>query len=163
MQTKSSFRVVKWSLLAAVVASLASACVVTSGDGDIDDNFGEGGDGGTNSNTAGTKSAGSSNGGSSNGGTKSDAGETGSDGGTPGMGMAGSGNPGTFVPGECQVDEPLNSNGTLALCDEAAGDDDCTKCLKDKVCPEYMACFGTDPATAPARDATLELLAKELF
>ena len=51
MQTKSSYRVLKWAMVAGVVASFVTACVVK--EGEIDDE-GEGGE--TSTPTAGTKS-----------------------------------------------------------------------------------------------------------
>jgi hypothetical protein len=148
MQTKTSYGVVKWMLVAGMACSLASACVVSSGDGDDDDTpFDDGGDGGTNATTAGKSSGG---GGSSSGGTagsKSDGGTPGStdDGGEPATG--GGGTPSTFVPGECQVDEAITPT-VEPMCVEASGDDDCMKCIKLQACEEYQVCFGEEPATA---------------
>lgn len=148
MQTKTSYGVVKWMFLAGMTCSLASACIVSSGDGDDDDTpFDDGGDGGTT--PSGGKS-GSGGGGSSSGGTagsKSDGGMPNTiDGGEPGAG--GGGMPSsTFVPGECQVNEPLTPTLEPA-CVEAAGDDACMKCIKLEACEEYQVCFGEEPTTA---------------
>lgn len=146
MQTKTSYRVVKWMLLAGMACSMATACVVSSGDGDDDDtNFDDGGDGGTNT-TAGKTSTGGGGSGGSSGGSKADGGMPAmTDGGEPNMSTGGM--PSTFVPGECQVDEPLQPT-LLPVCDEAAGDSACTKCLKLQACDEFKTCFGEEPSTA---------------
>lgn len=146
MQKKTSYGVVKWMFLAGVACSLASACVVSSGDGDDDDTpFDDGGDGGTNNTTAGKSSTGG--GGSGNtAGSKTDGGTPSSeDGGEPATG--GGGMPSSFVPGACQVDEPLTPTVEPA-CVEASGDDACIKCIKLQACEEYQVCFGEEPSTA---------------
>ena len=145
MQTKSSYRVLKWAFLSGMAMSLATACVVSSGDGDDDGtDLTDGGDGGTNT-TAGKSSGG---GGSSSGGTTAGSKATGGssdDGGEPAMPSGGT--PSTFVPGECQTDEPLQPT-MLPVCDEAAGDTACLKCLKLQACDEFKTCFGEEPSTA---------------
>lgn len=146
MQTKSSYRVVKWMFLAGMACSLATACVVSSGDGiDDDTDFDDGGDGGTNS-TAGKTSTGGG-GSSSTGGSKSDGGTpSADDGGEPATG--GGGMPGsTFVPGVCQLDEPITPT-VEPMCVEASDDDACIKCVKLQACEEYQVCFGEEPSTA---------------
>jgi hypothetical protein len=144
MQTKSSYSVLKWAFLAGLSACLASACVVSSGDGNDDDtDITEGGDGGTNNNTAGKSTGG---GGSSSAGTNSSSGAPTTDGGEPATGTGGM--PSTFVPGECQVDVDPITPTEEANCDAADGDSACIACVKLQACSEYGTCFGTGPATA---------------
>jgi hypothetical protein len=150
MQTKISYGVVKWMFLAGMTCSLASACIVSSGDGIDDDTpFDDGGDGGTT--PSGGKSGSGGGGKSGSGGTagsKSDGGMPNTvDGGEPGAG--GGGMPSsTFVPGECQTtNDPLQPT-LLPVCDDAAGDNACIECLKLQACDEFKTCFGEAPATA---------------
>ena len=75
MQTKSSYRVLKWTLLLGGLASLVSACVVTSGDGNIS---GDGGESGTTTDTAGKSSTAGTGGSSSTAGKTNSAGTGGS-------------------------------------------------------------------------------------
>jgi hypothetical protein len=152
MHMKSSYRLLKWTFLAGAALTLASACVVSSGDGNDDDtDITEGGDGGTSS-TGGKASSGSSAGGSSSGAT-SEGGMSTTDGGEPATG----GTPSTFEPGECQVDEMIQPT-VLPVCDAADGDSDCIKCVKLQACDEYKTCFGEEPATACGRGMTEDSL-----
>lgn len=145
MQTKTSYRVVKWMFLAGMACSMATACVVSSGDGDDDDTpFDDGGDGGTNT-TAGKTSTGGGGSGGSSGGSKADGGTPAADGGEPNMSTGGT--PSTFVPGACQVDEAITPT-VEPMCVEASGDDDCIKCVKLQACEEFQVCFGEEPSTA---------------
>ena len=154
MQTKSSYRVLKWTFMIGAVASLATACVVTSGDGG-DDTFGEGGEGGTTT-TAGKTST---------GGTTSTSGKTSTGGGgstsTAGT-MAAGGDGGaasSYVPGLCEVDAPTPSMLPSCTLDAKDMDPDfaCRKCLKSKACEDWQTCFGDSPTTAcgsgPTEDA----------
>jgi hypothetical protein len=144
MQTKSSYGVLKWALLAGVAASLASACVVSSGDGNDDDtDITEGGDGNTNTGGKATGGGGSK----ATGGTGTNAGAPSSDAGEPATGTGGAA-PSTFVPGECQVDVDPITPTVEANCDADAADSECIKCVKLQACSEYGTCFGTGPATA---------------
>lgn len=158
MQTKSSYRVLKWTFMVGALTTLATACVVSAGDGS-GDITGDGGEAGTSS-TAGTNST---------AGTSSTAGKGGS-GGSAGSGTSGSatamagadaGGAGgdVYVPGLCEVDSPTPSS--LPVCD--LNDDDmtdafaCRACLKTKCCDSWQTCFGDTPTTAcgsgPTADA----------
>ena len=145
MQTKSSYRVLKWTFLVSAFATLGTACVVTSGDGG-DDVFGDGGESGSStaagkSSTAGTggsATAGASTGGK--GGTGSTAAGAGGEGGEP------SG----YVPGACETDIPIPSKPR----DTALNDDDakpafaCRKCLKTQCEDAWSTCYGEAPTIA---------------
>jgi hypothetical protein len=149
MQTKSSYRVLKWTLLMGAVASLATACVVTSGDGD-DDDFGEGGEGGSTTTAGKTSTGGSTSGKTSTGGggSTSTAGTTAAG----GEGGAASG----YVPGKCEVD--LATPSMLPSCELDAKDDNpanaCRTCLKTQCCDSWKTCFGDTPTTACGSGAT---------
>ncbi len=153
MQTKSSYRALNWTLLVGVAASLATACVVTSGDGGGGGGDGFGGDGssstagktsttgGSSAGTAGTKTTGG--GGSTSGGTTA--------GGAPdGVG----GDP--YVAGLCEADSPTPT--VEPSCSPVAADNDmgreCVKCMKAKCCTEWKTCFGNTPTTACGFGAT---------
>ncbi|HKY35896.1 MAG TPA: hypothetical protein VJN18_08155 [Polyangiaceae bacterium] len=152
MQTKSSYGVLKWAFLAGVTACLASACVVSSGDGNDDDtDIIEGGDGGTSTTTGGKSTGGKSSGGAGSGGTHSSGAPT-TDGGDPGMGGA---PPSGFVPGICQGPADEAPTPTVEpTCDAVAGDSACIACVKLKACPAYQTCFGEAPHTACSVGAT---------
>jgi hypothetical protein len=145
MQTKSSYRALKWTVFMGMAAALASACVVSSGDGD-DDPFGaDGGEGGTDNSTSGTKNTAGTKAGSSGSAGK------GGTGGTAGSGTAGSTADGgmggeAYVPGACETD--LSTPSMLPSCDAKADDNDCGKCLKVKCCDSLQACYGTEPTSA---------------
>jgi len=144
MQTNSSYSVLKWAFLAGVTACLASACVVSSGDGNDDDtDITEGGDGGTSSTTGGKSTGG---GGSSSAGTNSSSGAT-SDAGEPGMGTGGT-PPGGFVPGMCMDGVDPVTSTVEPSCDPVAGEDACIACIKAQACTEFKACFGEEPTSA---------------
>jgi hypothetical protein len=148
MQTKFSYRVLKWTLLVGTAASMATACVVTtSGDG--------GGDGGDISfagetSTSGKTSTGGSTstaGKTSTGGSSSTAGTSATTAGTSagGQGGAGSG----YVPGLCEVDSPTPT--MVPSCDpDPVRDKDqpCKICLKAKACEAWQTCYGDTPTTA---------------
>lgn len=145
MQTKSSYRVLKWALVASVVASFVTACVVKEGDPD-DIDFGDGGDG--NTPTAGTKSdageattGGKATGGGGSGG-QSTAGKA--NGGDTSMG----GEPSTYVPGECQDKDPTPT--LVPSCDPKDNDEGqtCKICLKSKCCDAWQTCYGDSPTSA---------------
>ena len=147
MQKKSSYRFLKWTLLACATASLASACVVTTGDGG--DDFFDGGEGGTNS-TAGTNST---EGGSA--GTKADAsGSAGTTattggGGSETTGSAGAGGEApTEMVGLCDADAATSA--TLPSCapDDKDSADACRKCMRASCCDQWKTCFGSDPHNA---------------
>jgi hypothetical protein len=144
MQTKSSYRVLKWTLFMGVAATLASACVVSTGDGDDKDVTIEGGEGGTN-NTSGTKNTGGTKAGNDTGGTSagSSTAGTGAGGSAAGAG-GGEGNP--DYPGACESE--LVTPSMEPSCDEKATDNDCGKCLKSKCCTALQACYGTQPTSA---------------
>jgi hypothetical protein len=146
MQTKSSYSVLKWAFLAGVIASTASACVVSSGDGDDEDtDITEGGDGGTSSNTAGKSTGG---GGSSAGTTagSSSSGAPTTDGGEPAMGTGGM--PSGFVPGMCMDGVDPVTSTVEPSCDPVDGEDACIACIKAQACTEFKACFGEEPTSA---------------
>ena len=141
MQTKSSYRVLKWTMLVGTAASLATACVVTtSGDpGGIGGDFSFAGE---SSSTSGTTST---------GGTSAEAG-TAATGGTSGSSTAGTAGTtaaggATYVPGLCDADTPTSMNEPS--CNDATADgQDCLKCLKAKCCTEWQTCFGDTPTIA---------------
>ena len=145
MQTKSSYRALKWMFLVGAMATLGTACVVTSGDGGDDD--GEGGEGGSTP-TAGKNSTsgsgGSATAGTSTGGKPSTAG-TSAGGGDGGTGEGGE--PSTYVPGVCEglliPSMPLDATVTAA-------DDEfpCRKCLKVQCEEEWSTCYGEAPTSA---------------
>ena len=153
MQTKSSYRVLKWTLLVGTAASMATACVVTSGTVDSSD----GGEGGTTATTAGKAStggnatAGKATGGSSAG-TTSTAGKT-STGGNSDGGAA----PEPFEVGACQADAKTPS--VQPSCSPDAEKDKgnpCQVCMKNKCCSEWKDCFGSEPTTACFHGAKAE-------
>jgi hypothetical protein len=150
MQTKSSHRALKWTLFMGLAASLASACVVSTGDGDPDDVDINGGDGGTTNNTSGTKNTGGTKAGTSNGGGGSSAGTT-TAGTTSGGGEGGDG-AAPYVPGACQ--DSLETASMLPSCDAKADDNDCGACLKVKCCNTLQECYGTEPTSACGYGAT---------
>ena len=158
MQTKS-YRFLKWTLLACLCASLAPACVVTTGDGDDFFDGGEGG--GTNNNTAGTKTTTGGAGTSSTAGT---GGKTTGGGGaatTAGTGGSGGGQGGgggtapAYDPGVCdasstELEGPTPSepaDATITASDND-GDHACRKCLKEKCSDTWSICYGEDPHIA---------------
>lgn len=147
MQTKSSHRALKWTLFMGIAASLASACVVSTGDGDPDGVDVNGGEGGTNNNTAG-KATGGAKAGNSTGGTKAGASAAGttSGGGEGGMGAE------PYVPGACQ--DSLETPSMEPSCDSKPDDNDCGACLKTQCCDSLQACYGTEPTSACGYGAT---------
>jgi len=147
MQTKSSYRVLKWTFILGAMASLGSACVITSGDGDVDV-IGDGGESGSTSEAGKTSTAGK-------GGTTSTAGTGGGSAGTTTTPTAGAGGEGeVYMAGLCDADEPDTSKAILPTkfpsCAAAANDEgqDCKKCLKDKCCDEWQDCYGSEPHIA---------------
>lgn len=159
MQTKSSYRALKWTLFMGLAASLASACVVSTGDGDDNDFPIDGGDGGTK-NTAGTKATGGTKAGTNTGGTA--AGTGGTSAGTAGTGtagtMTGEGGGDSYEPGLCFSDSPVPSS--LPSCTPKDGDGnvatDCLACLKASCCDEWQTCYGSEPTSACGWGATPE-------
>lgn len=158
MQTKS-YRFLKWTLLACVSASLASACVVTTGDGGGDDFFDEGGEGGSSTNTAGKTASGGA-------GTSATAGSGGKASGGGGSGTtAGSSGGGTapaYVPGLCDAATPDQVEGptptepadaTITADDEKPANA-CRKCMKEKCTEEWSTCYGSAPTIACGSGAT---------
>lgn len=148
---KSSYRVLKWTFLVGAFATLGSACVVTSGDGD-DDFIGDAGESGS-STTAG-KATTAGTGGSATAGTS-----TGGKGGTATAGTNAGGAGGevsSYVPGLCQDDSPTPSS--VPSCAHDAKDEDpanaCRTCLKDNCCDLWQTCFGDTPTTACGSGAT---------
>lgn len=147
MQTKSSYRVLKWTFIFGAMASLGTACVVTSGDGG-DDPFGDGGESGSVTEAGKTSTAGT--GGSSTAG-KSSGGSAGTTT-TPTGGAGGEG--AVYMAGLCDADEPDVTKNILPFkvpsCDPAANDagQDCKKCLKAKCCEAWQNCYGSEPHIA---------------
>jgi hypothetical protein len=142
MQTKSSYRVLKWTLFVGTAASMATACVVSSGDGT--GGIGFGGEGGT---TAGTKPT---SGGSSTAGTKTTGGggSTSTAGTMAMIGGAGAGGA-VFEVGLCQADNPTPSLQPSCAPDAAKDKDNpCQVCMKNKCCTAWKECFGSEPTTA---------------
>jgi hypothetical protein len=153
MQTKTSYRALKWTLFMGLAASLASACVVTSGDGDDDDVTIDGGDG--NTGNTGNKSGSGGKGGSSTGGKGGSGGSA-----TAGTtSMAGAGGDGDdYEPGLCFSDDPVPTE--VPSCDPKAGDGnvatDCLACLKARCCDAWQTCYGQNPASACGWGAKFE-------
>jgi|GEM_PF-1269762 len=155
MQTKSSYRVLKWTFIFGAMASLGTACVVTSGDGG-DDPFGDGGESGSSTSEAGKTSTTAGTGGKASAGTSSGgaAGTT-----TTATGGAG-GEADTYMVGLCDADEPDITKNILPSkfpsCGAAASDEgqDCKKCLKDKCCDQWQNCYGSEPHIACGWGAT---------
>lgn len=141
MQTKFSYRAVKWTMFMGMAAALASACVVSTGDGDGKDIIVDGGESGSSS-TSGTKNTGGTKAGSSGSGGTS-AGTSGSS--TAG-GEGGSGGE-PYVPGFCEADS-VKTPSMLPSCDAKPDDNDCGACLKVKCCDSLQACYGTEPTSA---------------
>jgi hypothetical protein len=152
MQMKSSYRVLKWMFLVGAMATLGTACVVTSGDGDDE---GEGGEGGTDTTTAGKNSTsgsgGTSTAGTSTGGKGGTASAGTSAGGTAAGGEGGS--PDTYVPGVC---EGLETPSMLRDATVTAADDEfpCRKCLKMQCKEEWSTCYGEAPTSACGSGST---------
>jgi hypothetical protein len=164
MQTKS-YRLLKWTLLACVSASFASACVVTTGDGD--DFFDDGGEGGTNNNTAGTKTNTGGGGKTTTAGTSSGGNATGGGGAaTAGTGGSSAGSGGTapaYEAGICdsastELEGPTPADPADATlnADDNRPENACRKCLKTNCTDEWSTCYGEDPRIAcgwgPAND-----------
>jgi hypothetical protein len=149
MQTKSSYRALKWTLFMGIAATLASACVVSTGDGDDDDVSIEGGDGGTN-NTSGTANTGGTKAGNSTGGTSAGTSTAGTGGSGNAGAMGGEGGGTGYEPGLCEEDMPLPTE--LPSCEPKAGDGmvatDCLACLKARCCSEWKTCYGSNPTSA---------------
>lgn len=144
MQKKFPYRVLKWTLLLGVASSLATACVVTTGDGkDIsfggEGNTDDGGEPGTSGSTSGGKGG--------SGGSSSTAGKGGSStAGTTAAGGEGGAAP-AYVPGQCMATDPTST--MLPSCNEAKENEDpCRLCLRTKACDEWKTCFGEAPTTA---------------
>jgi hypothetical protein len=155
MQTKSSYRVLKWTFILGAMASLGTACVVTSGDGP-DDPFGDGGESGSAAEAGKTSTAGTGGSSTAGKGSGGSAGTTT----TPAAGAGGEGE--TYMAGLCDADEPdvtKNIEPTMfPSCAPAASDagQDCKKCLKDKCCPTWQICYGSEPHIACGWGATEE-------
>lgn len=158
--TKSSYRMLKWTFLAAMAASLGTACVVSSGDGDGGDTDID--DGGSSGKTGsqGGKSGGGTGG---KGGTTSGSGGTG--GGSAGTGDGGSepnggtgGTPPTYVAGLCDGELGTMTPSELPSCTPNDKDeqDACLKCMKASCCEDWQLCYGKDPTSACGWGATSE-------
>lgn len=156
MQTKSSYRVMNWTLFAALATSLATACVVSSGDGnDNPTDIEDGGSSGSSTTKGGSAGTGGTKGGS--GGSTSLGGTGGTDatgdGGDPPVAGAGGGGEEPYVAGLCQADDPTPT--MIPSCDLKPGEDTsedpdtiCLVCLKTKCCTDLKDCYGTEPTTA---------------
>jgi hypothetical protein len=152
MQTKSYYRLLKWTLMACVTASLATACVVTTGDGDDDDSFFDGGESSTS--TSGKTSTGGA-------GSSAVAGTTSGGAGTSAGGTTAAGTGGTSagaggdapVPGVdsglCQGDDNPSPTSLPSCAPDAKDEKDaCRKCQRASCCTEWQTCYGSDPLTA---------------
>ena len=153
MQTKSSYRVLKWTFILGAMASLG-ACVVTADGGD-DDDFDTGGDSGSSTvagknSTAG--SGGSAAAGKSAGGSSGSATAGASAGGQAGEGGA------AYVPGVCDDDlaVPSHPRDTTIIPD----DDNfpCRKCLKMGCEDAWATCYGDTPTSACGYGSTPDSL-----
>jgi hypothetical protein len=148
MQTQSSYRLIKWALFAGLGASVATACVVSEGDGNVDgtDFGGEAIAGGEPNNTSGK----GGKGGSSAAGTGTAGGEGGSGATTAEAGTGAGGEGDGYVPGQCESEAPIPS--APLSCDPLPSDDaegrECLKCLKAKCCDTWQTCYGEEPTTA---------------
>ena len=161
MQTKSSYRVLKWTLLLGTAASMATACVVTtSGDGgNGGGQISFAGDGtstsgktstGGNTTTAGKTSTGGGGTGGATGGSSTTAGTSTTAGGQGEGGAA-------YVPGLCQVDDPTPTS--LPSCDPNPARDTgqpCKICMKAQCCTDWKTCYGEMPTTACGYGATAD-------
>lgn len=152
MQTKSSYRVLKWTFMVGTMVSLG-ACVVTSGDGG-DDDFSDGGESGS-STTAGKTSTAGTGGSTSTAGKTSTGGSAGSTTTTGGAGGDG-GAASSYVPGLCQVDNPTPTSVPSCTLDDKDKDpaNACRTCLKTQCCDDWKTCFGDTPTTACGSGAT---------
>lgn len=157
---KASYRVLQWTMLMGTAALMATACVVTSGDGDDDDSLFDGGEGGTSSTAGKTSTGGGGKGGSATAGTSS-GGSSGSagtaTGGTTTGGTGGSSGGPAYVPGECQGGD-LPTPLPQSSCEPADGDEDqpCRACQKEQCCFEWRTCYGNNPTSACGWGATEE-------
>jgi hypothetical protein len=153
MQTKFSYRVLKWTFLVGAFATLGTACVVTSGDGD-DDFPGDGGESGSSTTTAGKAST-AGTGGSATAGTS-----TGGKGGTAATPAGGAGGDGgdDWVPGACEDDlaTPSNPRDTTLNADDAKPAFACRKCLKVSCADAWSTCYGDTPTIACGYGSTEE-------
>jgi hypothetical protein len=154
MQTKSSYRVLKWSFLVGAFATLGTACVVTSGDGG-DDVFGDGGESGSSTTTAGKNST-AGTGGSATAGTSS-----GGKGGTASAGTSAGGEggePSSYVPGVCDdsLAVPSMPRDTALNDDDAKPEFACRKCLKTDCGDEWATCYGEAPTAACGYGSTAD-------
>lgn len=143
MQTKTSYRTLKWTLFMGLAATLASGCVVSTGDGSDDDVKIEGGDNTGNTGNKGGKGGTSAGMGGSNGGT----------GGTENPGGSGGDGGGPVTdpdyPGVCDssLDTPSEID-PVGACTANDADNDCGACLKQKCCDTFAACYGKNPTSA---------------
>jgi hypothetical protein len=153
MQKKSYYGLLKWSLLACVTTSLASACVVTTDD-DGDDFFDGGEPSTSTSGKTSTGGAGSSStagkGGTAAGGAGASAGGT-TSAGTGGSAAGAGGDP--PVPGEdsglCQgTDNPEPTSLPSCAPDDKDNDNACRKCQRASCCTAWQTCYGSEPLTA---------------
>jgi len=145
MQTKFSYRVLKWTLLLGAFATLGTACVVTTGDGD--DDFGEGGESGSPPTTGG-KSSTAGTGGSATAGTSA-----GGKGGSATAGSSAGGEGGAasdYVPGVCDDDlaVPSMPRDTTLNADDETPQYACRKCLKVSCEDAWATCYGEKPTSA---------------
>jgi hypothetical protein len=152
MQTKSSYRVLKWTFILGAMATLGSACVVTSGDDD--DEPGDGGESGSTAEAGKTSTAGT--GGTSTAGKGGNAGSAGT-GTTPAGGAGGAGGAGeVYMAGLCDAAEPDITKGIsptmfpscAASANDVGDDKACKRCLKDECCEAWQICYGSEPHIA---------------
>jgi hypothetical protein len=153
----ASYRLLQWVMLGGIAASIATACVVSEGDGDDDDtNIDDAGEssgakagrgGGSNGGAGGSK-AGSTSGGMITGGSSGAP----SDGGMPAGGAS-------YEPGLCEENAPIEPT-MVPSCDLNAADDEpdnaCRKCMKTRCCTSWKTCYGEAPTTACGWGATEE-------
>lgn len=148
----ASYRVLQWTMLMGTAAIMATACVVTSGDGDDDDSFFDGGEGGTSSTAGKTSTGGGGKGGSATAGTTSGGASAGtSSGGSATGGTGGTGGTPTEEVGLCLDEDGVDPQPTeLPSCapDDKDATDACRKCLRASCCEEWKTCYGGEPRTA---------------
>ena len=130
-QTKSYWRLV--AVASVVSAFVASACVVTTGDGD-DDGSSAGEAGAAGAHTAGAANAGA--------GAAGSAGSAGAHAGAAGLGAGEGGAPPTSF--QCDPAEG-GAVGTPYGCEPDDVNDSCQTCIQSKCCSEYSACNAYNP------------------
>jgi hypothetical protein len=141
--------VLKWTFMVGALTTLATACVVSAGDGS-GDITGDGGEAGTSS-TAGTNSTAGTSSTAGKGGTGGSAG-SGTSGSATAMAGADAGGAGgeVYVPGVCDDDlaVPSMPRDTTLNADDETPAYACRKCLKTNCATAWSTCYGEAPTAA---------------